>query len=322
MLRNLNVKAIFCLFFLLLSLSSGPGIWANEQENALVPEGKVLKFAAWNIENLGTKKRDESHFRIIADMLSEYHFVAITELRHIKDLDEVMTILCKEKGRNYGYLVSPKVGWRDSPHWEYYVFLYDKDLVSVVDVGGLFPDSTNRYRGKFIRNPYWVTFRADNFDFTVVVVHIEYGDGVIAPQEENREIGKVVEYVQDKNGPENDVILVGDFNLDPSDKAFENLLNKVEPKVTALFEFDKNRRNETASNISGTKLYDNIFIQNTEGYVTEYIDDSKFIYRFDEDRFKNDDVKARRISNHRPVIAKFRIDVDDDDLKEPNGDAH
>lgn len=307
MLRKLDFKAIFCLFVLLFSLPlSGVEIRAEEQEADRISEQSELKLAAWNIEFLGRKKRNVDDLREIAKILNQYHFVAITELIHKKDLDKVMTILSKEMEKDYGCMVSPVVGWEDSRYKEYYAFVYDKDIVSVVDMGGLYPDSTNRQEGKFQRNPYWATFRAGEFDFSVIVVHVTWGENVKPRNAEVRALDAVYNYVQKENGDENDVLLVGDFNRWPDLKAFEDL--KEIDTMKALFYKKDGHRSNTAKT---PQLYDNILFQ--DKYLsTEYA--KKYdVYEFDTEVFKGNREAAERVSNHLPVWAVFRIDLKDDD---------
>lgn len=321
MLKKLNFKAIFCVFVLVFSFALSC-VEIRAEWNEAANESK-FRLAAWNIEFLGSKKRLDSNLREIAEIINRYHFIAITELKHKRDLDEIMTILSKEKKRDYGCMVSPIVGWRDSDrkNKEYYAFLYDKALISVVDMGRLYPDSTNRNRGAFQRNPYWMTFRAGNFDFTVIVVHVTWGRrGVVPRDEEVKALKDVYNAVQRKNGDENDVILVGDFNRWPNLPAFNGL--KQIGTMRALF-YKKNGCKSTTG--QQKPLYDNILFET--GYLKEYAKNCG-IYLFDLE--KPDDLNCcegkveraniphgnkefNRISNHYPVWAEFRTDLEDDD---------
>ena len=221
-------KNLLCsLLFLVFSIGLlGVEVWGVELEAADVPNGKILKFAAWNIQKLGFAGEhdrsgvEEQH---IAEILNKYHLIAITELMHKKALKPVLgrdgriikwkneklmmlkdkkfrelkeikgeilsfkdedfvelkyeenpkwdfeKILKKlsEKGRNYSCLISPRVG---DEHPEHYALLYDEELVCEFKVGGLIEV------GEFERVPYWATFRAGKFDFSVIVVHTKPDD--------------------------------------------------------------------------------------------------------------------------------------------------
>ena len=256
-----------------------------------------LKLAAWNIRILSDRSRDDTELHKIAQILIDYDFIAISELRDEKVLKRIQKIL-SESGAEYGYLISDPVGWSGSPHRERYAFLYYKGLVSVVKDGELYPDAADG-EDDFVRDPYWASFRAGKFDFSVIAVHVVWGDAVAGRRAEVMELAEVYQYVQKANGAENDVLLVGDFNREPDDTmAYGNLM--ALPSMTQLFQLPQK------SHIRDSSLYDNIFFQTD--YVTEYLGSSG-IDKFDETDFGNDDKAANlAVSDHRPVWAVFRID--------------
>ena len=257
----------------------------------------TLKLAAWNIRVLSDDSRDDTELHKIAKTLIDYDFVAISELRDEKVLKRLQRIL-SESGAEYGYLMSEPVGQMGSPHKERYAFLYYKGLVSVVTDGKLYPDAADG-KDDFVRDPYWATFRAGKFDFSVIAVHVVWGDAIAGRQAEIMKLADVYQYVQHANGAEDDVLLVGDFNREPNDiHAYRNLM--ALPSMTHLFRLPQK------SHIRDSSLYDNIFFQTD--YVTEYAGRSG-IDRFDETDFGNDDDAASlAVSDHRPVWAVFRID--------------
>ena len=268
-----------------------------QHDNDGVSRRSKLKLAAWNIRILSDKSRDNNELLKIAQILIDYDFVAISELRDEKVLRRIQGIL-SESGAEYGYMISTPVGREGSPHKERYAFLYYKGLVSVVKDGELYPDASDG-TDDFIRDPYWATFRAGKFDFSIIAVHVVWGDTEIARQSEVMELAEVYQYVQEANGTEDDVLLVGDFNRNPIDaRAYSNIM--AIPSMTRLFEFPQK------SHIRDSSLYDNIFFQ--ADYVTEYLGSSG-IDKFDETDFGNDDRAANlAVSDHRPVWAMFRID--------------
>lgn len=198
-------------------------------------------------------------------------------------------------------------------HPEYYAFLYYRGLVNVVDPGGLYEDdqeSVKNPKGQFTRDPYWATFRAGKFDFSVIVTHLFFSDEAIR-FDEIRTLQQLYDWVDKKNGDdEDDILLLGDFNLSPKgsstqESPFDRLI-KSKPKVTPLFLEDAG----DTSNTRGTELYDNIFFH--KDAVREYTGNSG-IYKFEQDICDGDIPYADTISNHRPVWATFRIDLEDDD---------
>ena len=318
---------IFGLIFIFALLGVFPEIG--------VCEISELKIATWNIENFGyggEYKRDPNEMRAIAKILYKYDLIAITELMEKEMLKPTQKLL-SEMGREYGCLVSKKVG---DNRKEYYAFLYYKGLVSVVSKGedgkkggrlcpDPFPDPTESGEGIFDRDPYWATFRASKFDFSVIVVHLSYTN-FKRRLAEIADLERIYRHVQEANGEdEDDVLIVGDFNLEPSaeinevDKesnakegagAFDSLLeNREFSTMIALFNEENDR-----SNIGDTELYDNIFFERE--ILKEYLYSG--VDKFDEKDLGVNGVSAKGISNHRPVWAVFRIDVDNDDS---NSDA-
>ena len=257
-----------------------------------------MRLAAWNIRIMSNKSRTDAELQQIARTLADYDFIAIVELRDEAVLKRTQRILAA-MGKSYQYQFSPPVGRGTK---ERVAFLYKKDLIRVVRQGELYPDAADGI-DHFARDPYWATFRAGNFDFSVIAVHVVWGKHVGPRKAEVKALADVYRYVQDSNGTEDDVILLGDFNRNPTDaESYRPIM--AFPSMTRLFTFPQK------SHIRGTSLYDNIFFQKNN--VSEYLNKSG-IDRFDETDFSNDDKAANlAVSDHRPVWAVFSTKVDDD----------
>ena len=192
---------------------------------------------------------------------------------------------------------------------ERYAFLYREDLVDVVEQGELYPDAADGI-DNFSRDPYWATFRAGEFDFSVIAVHVIWGDTVGPRKAEVRALADVYGYVQEANGVEEDVLLVGDFNRNPNDAETYSPIMAIS-SMTRLFDLPQK------SHIRDSSLYDNIFFQTD--FVTEYLGISG-IDKFDETDFGNDDKAANlAVSDHRPVWAVFGTNFEDDDGSDEDG---
>ncbi len=355
MLRNLNLKVLFCLFFLVFPPTPFViEIQAEEDIPVGISEESKLRFAAWNLQFLGhnnpinAKIKGKDEFKTIARILNKYDFIAIIELMpdDVKnekssdgkielednaDLKKILKKLRKNHGRKFKYLISPQVGWKGGSYQEHYAFLYDEKINVVPEGekgntnGSLYhlpverPEDRMEVTDKFSRPPFWATFRAGNFDFTVIAVHLYYGPqkpnekrkrSIAERRNEIRELAKVYNKVQDMDEQENDVLLVGDFNMPPSDISFADLKNKAH-KVTPLFHI----KNGDVSNLAKTPmLYDNIFFQ--QKHLNEYLDSC--IDKFHLTYFGGNKKAARMVSDHLPVWAEFRIDLEDDD---PEGNS-
>jgi endonuclease/exonuclease/phosphatase family metal-dependent hydrolase len=253
-----------------------------------------LKLAEWNIR-IFSEKRDDNELRFICKNLINYDIIALLEVRDEEILRRTEKML-STMGRDYDFQVSNEIGRGVK---ERYAFLYDQAKVAVVKQGQAFPDK-NDY---FMREPYFATFRSGNFDFTLIAVHIIWGDKVSERRAEIQKLAEVYEEIKNSDPREKDVILVGDFNREPNDdKAFSGLRNI--PSMTNLFNLP------LKSVIYDSNLYDNIWFQKDN--VKEFTGD-KGIDKFDEIQFANNDKKASlAISDHRPVWAVFDTSRDDD----------
>ena len=268
------------------------------EEDSLIEHGKsTFRLAAWNIRIFSKGSRNDDELNHIAKVLINYDFIAIVELRDETVLIRTEAVL-EGMGRDYDYVMSPPVGAKVK---ERYAFLFDPQIVDVIENGEVFPDPNDA----FLREPYFATFKAGEFDFTAIAVHVIWGDSVGQRRREVQELANVYRAVQAEDNAEQDVILLGDFNRNPDDQLAYGPLLSI-PSMGHLFQLPQK------SHIKDSSLYDNIFFQTN--YVTEYTGDSG-IERFDEAHFGNDDAAASlAVSDHRPVWGTFRIDADDDGL--------
>ena len=268
-----------------------------EQEALKAQNLSTFRLAAWNIRIFSNGSRNDDELNHIANMLINYDFIAIVELRDETVLMRTEAIL-EGMGRGYDYVMSPPVGAKVK---ERYAFMFDPRIVRVIEDGAVFPDPNDA----FLREPYFATFRAGLFDFTAIAVHVIWGDSVNGRRREVQELANVYQAVQAADDIEQDVILLGDFNRNPDDQSAYDPLLSI-PSMEHLFQLPEK------SHIKDSSLYDNIFFQTD--HVTEYTGDSG-IERFDETHFGNDDAAASlAVSDHRPVWGIFRIDTDDDGL--------
>lgn len=242
--------------------------------------------------------------RLIADQLKPFDIIAIQEVRDKRVLDRTVTILNANTGATWDYLMSEPVGHKVK---ERYAFMYRTDRVQPTTEGEVAADPSN----VFIREPYIASFRASSFDFTLITIHALY-KSKNAPErgDEFEALGQIFLDVQASNPNEQDVIVLGDFNDPPSNdagdkpnKRFQRMID-VAPDLQCLF------KGAVRTTITDTSLYDNICFQ--LHHMSEYTYENDMV-KFDETEFDNDDKAASRaVSDHRPVWAIFRSDVDDD----------
>ncbi len=156
-----------------------------------------FRLASWNVRIFSDESRDDTEIRYIAQTLADYDFIAIVELRDETVLRRTEKVL-EEMGRNYDYQISPPVGRKVK---ERYAFVYDPSLVDVITEGQLYPDPND----VFIREPYYASFRAGQFDFTIIATHVIWGKRVADRRAEILRLGEVYRAIQNAN-PEEQVL--------------------------------------------------------------------------------------------------------------------
>ena len=153
------------------------------EEDTPIEQGtSTFRLAAWNIRIFSNGSRNDDELHHIARVLIRYDFIAIVELRDEVVLMRTEAILVG-MGRDYDYVMSPPVGAKVK---ERYAFLFDPQIVRVIEDGEVFPDPNNA----FLREPYFATFRAGEFDFTAIAVHVIWGDTVNQRRREVQGIGE------------------------------------------------------------------------------------------------------------------------------------
>ena len=275
------------IFLLVFTFSALPQLSAETREDS-------LHLASWNIRILSNSSRDNTELPYIAQILSKYDLTAIQEVRDSVILDRICSYL-NVSTDTWKYIISAPVGRGVK---ERYAYFYNSDKVSPVGTAYLFNDPEDR----LIREPFIAHFTSGNFDFTLVTIHILFGDSISERREEIRLLDTVLLNIDTANTFEDDIILLGDFNMPKDDISWRlpGYIGLVEPAVKTT--------------ITDTSSYDNIWLPEKATFMSEFISFSG-TYNFDEDLFGNNDKKASQYcSDHRPVSALFATTHDDDSL--------
>ena len=165
---------------------------SNLETDILTDPGRsTIRLAAWNIRIFSDNSRDDAELQLIANVLINYDFIAVIELKDETVLRRTESVL-ELMGRDYDYLLSRPVGGKVK---ERYAFLFDQKLVDVLEDGKVFPDPNDA----FLREPYSASFRAGQFDFTTISAHVIWGDSVPPRQREVGELANVYRAVQAMN---------------------------------------------------------------------------------------------------------------------------
>ncbi len=276
---------------LILLLLTGCGITGLSIKDMIPQEPQIkscspnITIASFNIRKFSDNSRTDEELKQIAEVLSEFDLIAVQEVLG----DPIILNRTMKMLPGYDFIVSEEVG---NTQKERYAFIFN-DKIEVVSEGKTYYDKFDN----FLREPYYATFKSGEFDFKIITVHILYGDRASDRTGEMKQIASVYKYYQEKDS-ENDLILTGDFNTQPTQDNFEYIW--AIPDVTIAIQEGKSTLGKTGN------LYDNIiFDSNTDEYTR-----LSGIHYFDSGM--DMDKAKEAISDHRPVYAVFCTGIDDD----------
>ncbi len=296
------MKKLFLIAFLMGVLLIGaciPELPAGAGDDTPAEEpGATIKIAAFNIQIFGKSKRAKSDVMdVLKKVVREFDVVLIQEIRDASQTTAPIFLeaINDMAGPDYDFSRSERLG-RTSMK-EAYAYFYNTSTVEFI------PDSDyvwNDIDDVFEREPYIVSFRSGNFDFTLAGIHIK-------PDDAEAEIGKlaaVYSSILARNPDERDVIIMGDFNADGS--YFDE--DGASPLKTEGFSWVITNDMDTMVKTDWT--YDRLIMTDA---TIEYMDSSAVVFYFDEEYGIDNYELVKDVSDHYPVYGVFRTDLADDD---------
>ena len=266
---------------------------------------ETITIASWNIQGLGVST-PQSRLDALANTITAFDIVALQEIKGVEGMENLLERVEEAAGIDWDYVISPRVGSGGAA--EHYVFLFRTDCVSYVEeTSGVYPEL---HLDDFSREPFFATFRAGEFDFTLITVHITCGELPGLRTEECERLQSVWSYVQARDPLEDDLILLGDFNRDsPGDSAFAPL---EAMKLTVLLDV-KGTRTTFGRTSAGGSWYDHIWIDATRtgSEFTGEVGAGLPIPEFNSAGTGCPEC-LREVSDHCPVWAVFTTTADDD----------
>ena len=258
--------------------------------------GTTVTLTSWNVRNLSSNSRSDVELGLIALLLFRFDFIALQEVLDAEVIFRLQEILQKDFDVIYQMQVSDAVGHNKK---ERYAFLWREGVIAQPSPATLYLDPGD----KFEREPYYGRFRAGTFDFLICPVHILFGDSESDRRPEIQTLDDVYQHFKGQNN-EADVIICGDFNFDPTDQGFSELLNLGNMRFAIA--------PPAKTTIGDRSLYDNCFWSQDSA---EIIADSGQVLEFDELMFPLDSRKLinRLISDHRPISVTVKPPQSDDD---------
>ncbi len=252
--------------------------------------GPAIRIASFNIQVFGEAKASKPYVMgTLAAIIQNFQIVAIQEIRTQDDyfLDNFLRTYVNVNGHVYDKVIGPRLGRSVSK--EQYAFIYD---TKTIEVNPHCIYTINDPDHLLERDPLVAMFRVRGpppeqaFTFILVDVHTKPEQA----REECNTLAQVYEAVRRAAGDEDDIIMLGDFNVD--DKHLGDLarIDGMRPVIRGTFTNTRQNNQE-----------DNILLHAPS--TTEF---SGRWGVFDVQRFFNlRPEQALQVSDHYPIWAEF-----------------
>jgi hypothetical protein len=297
-----------------LEIAEGLKLLRKRIATANIPSSKLdetLNIATWNVREFGKRRRSEAAIHYIAEIIGQFDFVGLVELRdNLGDLNRMLPILGPYWDAIYSDVMTDAGGNR-----ERICYLFDSRAVCF---NGMAAEATppRVKRGteyvaddSWWRSPYVATFKAGNYDFIAFTTHVRWGDSDAARLKEIQGLANWVgAKAAEKTAEDKDIIVMGDFNIpgrnDPMFAAMTSTGLQI-PKALAKDEF--------GSNLARDKRYDQILhlsrfpetFTNAGGVVDFYASDHKPLFpALTKEEF------TYQMSDHLPLWIQINTDID------------
>lgn len=253
--------------------------------------GETIKIASFNIQVFGQSKLSKPKvMEILARLVREFDVIAIQEIRSLdQDVMPRFIELINAAGRNYDFVIGPRIG--DTSSKEQYAYVFDRQTI---EVDRTFLYTVNDPDNLLHREPLVGWFRArgpsvdEAFTFTLINVHTD--PDIVAT--EMSVMDDVYRVVRDDGRNEDDVIILGDFNAD-SEHLGE--LGQVPGMTWAIAGIP--------TNVRRTEQYDNIIFHRDA--TKEFVGRSGVVDFMRDYNLSTEE--ALEVSDHLPVWAEFSI---------------
>jgi endonuclease/exonuclease/phosphatase family metal-dependent hydrolase len=252
--------------------------------------GPAIRIASFNIQVFGDSKASQPHIMAtLATIIRNFHIVAIQEIRTQDDylIDNFLRNYVNRDGRYYDRVVGPRLGRSNSK--EQYAILFD---TATIEVNRNSIYTVNDPDDLLHREPLVAMFRVRGippeqaFTFVLVNIHTD-------PDETDTELdalAQVYQVVRRTSGGEDDIILLGDLNVDDQHLGQLGRLDGVRPVVWGM-----------PTNTRQSAQYDNIVLHQAS---TSEFSGRWGVFNFRE-LYKLTPEQALQVSDHLPIWAEF-----------------
>ncbi len=284
--RRTKTNPSVVVVIVVMATIAGFILWQRSQRWPMAT-GPSVRVATWNLKKFSERARPD--LVTIAKIIQQENFDLVA-IQEVQQQGQAVQRLRRQLGEPWRHVVSDPAG-----DGERFAFIYKANVMEPVDEPRLLDAPGAEV---FARRPWIGAFKAGQFDFALVTVHLSWGD-VDRRRSEAQALAQIVQQMA-RTGPERDIIVLGDFN---EQKGKENLTCFASAGWIAL--------NTRPTNLSSREVYDNLLINRDH---TREWSGRVGVVPFDETMFDNDDPRAGDdVSDHRPVWADFATTGADDD---------
>ncbi len=268
---------------------------STQSSNSSTPtssrDADTITIASFNIQVFGQSKLKKAEvMEVLAKIARRFDIVAIQEIRSKEEnVIPDFVKLINADGSRYDFVIGPRLGRTVSK--EQYVFVYDTTRIELTP-NSIYtvPDLQDNLH----REPLVANFRVRGppsdkaFSFDLVNIHTDPDE----TDEELDALADVFQYVQRQNPHEDDVILLGDLNVDEKHLGELGRLPNIGWVVSGAM-----------TNTRLSKSYDNIILDRSA--TVEYTGQWGVLNLMSEYSLTIDE--ALKVSDHMPVWAVFHV---------------
>lgn len=294
-------------------------------EQAAIPPSmldKMINVATWNIRDFGKKPRMAASIHYIAEILSQFDLIAVTEVRDdLSDMKRTLDILGP-----YWRMVVSDYAADYGGNKERIAYVYDKRAVVFTGLAAEADPLRKKVGSEWVadktwwRAPYMASFTAGNFDFVLLTTHIRWGKSIKARADA---LSRLAEWVhkrrRSKGVVDKDIIVMGDFNIPKiGDRLYQAVTSKGLQVPRALLDV---RKGPLTTNLARNKRYDQILHYPTRkkrftdkaGVLDFYCGDIQPLYPTNPELLRNKKF-TWELSDHLPLWAQVDVWIEDERL--------
>lgn len=243
------------------------------------------QIGSWNIQRLGNG--EQKSYQALAKVAGEFDFLSVQEVMNESALVKLDKALEDATGQKWEHMNTLPLG-RNS-YKEMYAFFWKPNRIDYVDGAVTYLDRGN----KFEREPFSARFKSKESgqQFVAATVHILYGNSEDDRTPEIRKLAEYWEWLHTVYPDTREILLMGDFNMNPNHPAWNPLKEVARPLIT------EGASTLSAKNGKFSNLYDNIWVSKTAplNVKTYGIVDYPKIINWSHEKSR------KHVSDHAPV---------------------